>query len=239
MQVLPRDATSADGDPGGRAARRPRPAGPAGGAAGAWPTLPAVATRRGRSSPALARGAGRRRPLAAPTPRPPPPRRTTAASSRRSPRPRRPARPGRRRRSPIVAPGRRALRPGRPGRDGRRACSARSRSADPRSAEAIVGGPGRGLAEGQAADARRRRREGAGRPAAQALARGPRPARRAWRSRWGSEGVREVHRPRSPRRCSATARDETKPDAARVDAARQLVEFRPRDAADGPRRCWP
>ena len=56
----------------------------------------------------------------------------------------------------------------------------------------------------------------------------PRPA--ASSRRWATAGARRRSRsirPRSPRACSRRPRTNRKPDAARVDAARQLVEFRP------------
>ena len=74
------------------------------------------------------------------------------------------------------------------------------------------------------------RREGARRPPAEALARGPRASSSSLGEPLGQQGPREARRPRSPRRSWPTARDEQAPDAARVDAARQLVEFRPTDA---------
>ena len=220
--------TSGDGDPRRRAARRPRPAGPPGGVPGPGRPAGLGRRRRPRVAAALRRRPGRRRPLARRRRHRRRGRATTAAFLKAIAG--REARQAGRRadgRSAIVAPGRRALRPGRPGRLGRRRCSPRSPDADrasPRRSSPAWPAAGRRTSTAELDDADEKALVAAAR---QALARGAagqlvEPGRPL-----GRRGAREVFAPRSPRRCWRPSSDERKPDAARIDAARQLVEFRP------------
>ena len=101
--------------------------------------------------------------------------------------------------------------------------------ADPKAADAIVGGLFRGWPKDKAATLD----EAAGRALVSLLPRLSPEARGQLASlgnRWGSD-VLAKYSAEIASGLLATARDESKPEAARADAARQLVEFRPRDAA--------
>ena len=88
--------------------------------------------------------------------------------------------------------------------------------------------PREGLAAGQGAEARRRRGAGDRRAPADALARGPRPDARA-RLALGRRRGSTRSSPSSRRDFLAAASDASKPEAARIDAARQLIDLRKTD----------
>ena len=203
-------------------AGRPRPAGPPRRAAGPG-RLPRVGRGRGG---AVASAARRRARSTATAGSPTPPRAAAAGTTPSVPRSAR--RPqvddGRRRRrcSCRRRARRRALRPRRrrPTRSAR--CSPRSADADPQVAEAVVAGLAKGWPKDKPADARRRRREGASprscrssRPTPRGQLR--RPGLALGRRRGSTTYVAELAKD-----LLAAAADESKPDAARVDAARQL-----------------
>ena len=100
--------------------------------------------------------------------------------------------------------------------------------ADRRVAGAVIAGLARGWPEGRPARAGRRDR----RRRWAACCRGSPPRRGGSWSGWPTAGGRRGSsgtRPRSPGRSWRQARDESRPDEARVDAARQFVELRKKD----------
>ena len=210
------------------APRRPRPAGPAG--RPAWRLADArlrPTAARARSSSAADRRRGSTAIAGCWTPRPPPrratPRTFLKALARHEARP---AAVGRS--LTIVARVAEHYARGGPV-DTIGALIVGARGGRPaRCAEAIIAGFAEGLAEGQGPEARRRRREGHRRTPAEALDRLARPDARASPRAGASKGLDE-YVAELAKDLLAAASDEKKPEAARIDAARQLIDLRKAD----------
>ena len=104
----------------------------------------------------------------------------------------------------------------------------RAGGADPGVAGAVIAGLARGWPEGRPAALDAAIGGDPGPPAAEARPRGEGGSWSGWPTAGGPRGSSGT-RPRSPRTLLAQARDESRPDAARIDAARQYVELRKKD----------